>query len=305
MNKVSMFLSLILLVSRITLASQESKCKRPYLILHFDINKTIIAMDAVQGKDQGTTINGILAEFTFAKWDGEQTQSYYAYVTDQIAQENPQLSKISENFKKLRSERLKEFPDYIAKKQPVLLEPYTKDKTAMTTLLSSGKMVIFPSFYKAIKWLNDTFPQKYMIHLRTFGRDLPDVVPTLEKHTQLRFTYGSPTGSAQDRWQYIASLNTHCAIQDDYAHWKAAGFQSAGGKPFPIDSRNPHVLSIFFDDNADDREKPIIMPVGPNGQLEDVAALLKKGNIVAVNPKEAILDENYFINKIKALLPQP
>ena len=55
------------------------------LRLHFDINKTIIAMDAVQGKGLEETINGILAEFTFAQWDGKHEQSYYAYLSDRLA----------------------------------------------------------------------------------------------------------------------------------------------------------------------------------------------------------------------------
>lgn len=61
-------------------------------------------------------------------------------------------------------------------------------------------------------------------------------------------------------------------------------------------------ISIFFDDNANDPDNPIIHPIGLNSKLENTETLLKMGNIVAVDPKEAILDEDYFINKIKALL---
>lgn len=42
--------------------------------------------------------------------------------------------------------------------------------------------------------------------------------------------------------------------------------------------------------------------MGPNNQVEDTLKLLEKGNIVAVNPKESILYEDYFIKKIKAML---
>ena len=94
----------------------------------------------------------------------------------------------------------------------------------------------------------------------------------------------------------------HCAIQDDYSYWKAKDFQTIAGKPFPIDLSNPHILSIFFDDNADDPDQPTIYPFDSLQKIEDQTKLLGRGNIVAVNPKEAILDEDYFIKKINALL---
>ena len=63
-------------------------------------------------------------------------------------------------------------------------------------------------------------------------------------------------------------------------------------------------MSIFFDDNANDQDKPIIQPIDPDGKLLSTEKLLKLGNIVAVNSKQAILDKDYFIKKIKAVLPQ-
>src|ERR1700733_7719267 len=81
--------------------------------IHWDVNKTFIAMDAVQGKDLHQTMNGILAEFTFAEWNGGQKQSYYAFVTERLAKENPDLSQADEAFKTKRSELLKGFPDYL------------------------------------------------------------------------------------------------------------------------------------------------------------------------------------------------
>jgi hypothetical protein len=47
------------------------------------------------------------------------------------------------------------------------------------------------------------------------------------------------------------------------------------GKPFYIDTNDKHTVAIFFDDNANDSDKPIIYPLGPHGQLIDTQALLK------------------------------
>lgn len=74
--------------------------RTPMLRVHCDVNKTIICTDAVQGKGLEETVNGILAEFTFDKWDGHTQQSYYAFVTAQLARNNPELSQTNEEFKK-------------------------------------------------------------------------------------------------------------------------------------------------------------------------------------------------------------
>ena len=280
------------------------------LHLHFDINKTIIAMDAVQGKGLEETINNVLAEFTFAKWNGEQNQSYYEYVTNTIAHENPQLSRASEIFKSVHTEHLKKFPLYLEHYHPQLLFQYGQEKTRMLEILNKKEMVIFPSFFKAILWLNSTYPNQFALYLRTFGKDLPEVVPAIESKAPLKFAgLGEFKGNdlfIQSKQKLLLKFfknpkRKHYAIQDDYAQWKLHGFQAQGGKPFPIDLSNPEVIPIFFDDNANDPDKPIIQPVRPDGSLENTQELLKRGNLVAVNPKEAILDEDYFIKKIQAV----
>jgi len=140
---------------------------------------------------------------------------------------------------------------------------------------------------------------------------VPEVVPAVEKATSLKFAGQgefqgrtlSLIGQEDALYDFFVGQDVqHYAIRDDYLYWKSKGFQAIGGKPFPLDTSNTNIISIFFDDNANDPDKPIICPVGPDNQLEDTLQLLKTGNIVAVNPKEAILDEDYFINKIKAVL---
>ena len=278
--------------------------------LHFDINKTIIAMDAVQGKGIEETVNGVLAEFTFEKWDGQIEQSFYAYTTAQIEQEYPLLSRTSGIFKKLRAERLANFPEHL-KQYPELLVQYEKDKASMLQILSTEKIVIFPSFFKTIEWLNQNFPNRYAIYLRTFGKDLSEIIQTLADKKILTF---KSQGKFKERTLDIADPNkplseffknpdlNHYALCDDYTYWESKDFQAIGGKPFFIDINDSQNVSIFFDDNANDLDKPIICPLGFSSDLEDTQELMKKGNIVAVNPKEAILNENYFIDKIKFVL---
>jgi|SRR3989339_877320 len=299
---------IVVLAQQLILANQDNSEKE--LRLHFDINKTIIAMDTVQGKGLEETINGILAEFTFAKWDGNHEQSYYAYITDRLAEQNPELSRSDEKFKTKRAVLLKDFSLYL-KQYPALLMQYQDDKSCMLKILGDGEMVIFPSFFKVIAWLDIHYPNKYAIYLRTFGQDLPEVVPAIEKITSLRFAGQgefqeknlSLLGKEETLHDFFNGKNAqHYAIRDDYTYWKSQGFQAIGGKPFPLDIDNSNVISIFFDDNANDPDKPIIYPIGLDNRLEDIAELLKNGNVVAVNPKQAILDEDYFIKRILILL---
>ena len=304
MYKKIICFSLTLFVSQVYYASDLRQQKR--LHLHFDVNKTIIATDAVQGKNLDTTINSIIAECTRAPWDGKNIQSYYAYITDQIAQENPNLSKIDEGFKSKRSECLKAFPEYL-KQCPECLAKYEQEKAQMMHVLAGQQLAIFPSFYKTIEWLDTFYPQKYAIYLRTFGTDLPEVVAAIHKNTSLRFSnHATNLGAKTPRPKLLHALadpdGNHWALRDDYDYWKSKNFQATGGKPFFVNRDDPNTLYMFFDDNADDPEKPIINSISPNGKSENAAKLLNTGHIVAVNPKEAILDNDYFINKIKRLL---
>lgn len=277
--------------------------------VHCDVNKTIICTDAVQGKGLEETVNGILSEFTFHNWDGSTHQSYYAFVTAALTKAHPELSQASDEFKKKRGESLKEFPRFL-EMFPKVLTQYNADKERMKALLDTQETVIFPSFYKLIAWLNTHHKDRYSLYLRTYGTDLPKVMHLIEKTTDLVF---ADLGKFEQRklfWplhdsylDFFKKTKQSYGIQDDFDYWKSKGFQSEGGKPFPI-GLNSDDVEIFFDDNADDSVKPIICPVDSEGKLLNTAELIKKGIIVAVNPKEAILDEDYFIKLVQKRIVQ-
>lgn len=281
--------------------------------VHCDVNKTIICTDAVQGKGLEETVNGILAEFTFDKWDGSTNQSYYAFTTAQLIRNHPELSQTTDEFKKERNTLLAGFSEFL-KKFPTQYATYQADRAKMLAILNTEKTVIFPSFLKLVAWLNSNYKHRFALYLRTFGIDLPEIMPKIEQKSELTFEgIGSFKGNslsipASLRYANTVALDffthstSHCyGIQDDYNHWKSKGFQAKGGKPFLVGSYG-NEIEIFFDDNADDPVKPIICPIDSEGKMIDTAELLQKGIIVAVNPKEAILNENYFIEKLQARL---
>jgi len=295
-----------------TSTPQFTQCLEQKLLLHFDVNQTIIAIDSAQDKNIEDSINMILASFTYEQWEGSPNkQSYARYIADKIMQENPLLHPNDPAFMHIKNEFIKNYPHYL-EKYPSILGIYAQEKTLMLKNLSMYEMGIFPSFFKVISWLNTHFPNNYTIYLRTFGKDLREIVPALEKQSTLRFA--AQTECLKDAllsmrkntqlFELCTNIpHKHFAIRDDYFYWKAHEFKIQGGKPFPIDLTNPYIISMFFDDNAGNRFRSIICPIGINGEIIDPQELIKKGNIVVVNSKQAILDEDYFINKIKAMLP--
>lgn len=290
--------------------SSDALCSSKELKLHFDINNTIVAIDTAWGKDLNTTIDDIMAKSTFAQWDTKKNQSYYDYVADQIERENVGLSRTGSMFSDKVFGRIKDFSQYL-QQYPELLKKYDQEKTKMFEILSGTGPIIFPSFYKIIRWLDSQYPGRYTIYLRTFGKDLPQVVSAIEKNTSLKFiaqgtfhdTTLSMTVPSSSLFGFLAGVGSkHYAIHDDYAYWKTHGYQVEGAKPFPIDLQNSHVVSMFFDDFASDPYEPTVHPMGPDGKSESLELLLQRGNVVAVNSKEAILNEDYFINKIKEVI---
>lgn len=279
------------------------------LVLHFDVNKTIIATDSVQNKGLAQAINGILAENTFYPWNGTDQESYYSYVTREIAKNNPNLHPASPEFKSKRSQLISGFLEYITQYQPLWFQ-CLNEKVRMLQLLRAKELVVFPSFFNLINWLDTHFKDRYVIYLRTFGTDLPEIMPIIEQYTSLKFAgMGTFEGRYLDVASQYSSLaeffyasNKHYALQDDYAHWQAAGFSAIAGKLFPINTYNSDILTMFFDDNANDQDKPIISPIFHNGELLNTQELIRSGHIVSVNTKEAILNPDYFIEKVQKMV---
>ncbi len=309
-----MYIYLVLAVAIFPIYSFElaqKKCEIEEIDLHFDVNKTLIGVDTSAKKSLDKTILGILAEFTFEKWDGKKEQSYYAFVTDQIIQ-NQKLDPTDEKLKEQRSEMISKFPDHLKQYHPLLFEKYEQDKNKMLEILSTQKVTVFPSFIKAMLWITVYYPKKCAIYLRTFGEDAPTIIPTIESKTPIKFS-GQGTFKSNiltvgsNTYDNLAEFfknpeRKHFALRDDYSHWKAEKFQSSGGKPFIVSEEPSSKITLFFDDNADDPDKPILQPRDSQGKLLGREELLKKGIMVAVNPKEAILDPDYYIKKISSVL---
>ncbi|MBW8310017.1 MAG: hypothetical protein K0M45_10375 [Candidatus Paracaedibacteraceae bacterium] len=150
---------------------------------------------------------------------------------------------------------------------------------------------------------------------RTFGQDIPDIITLLEekgysvtnilgiqkgrlyygKFEGHNFVIGEPCDDLSAL--YADPFN---AVKDDWQWWNSHGEIESHAKPFPYFSQ---VTSIFFDDNA--KVKQIVAPQGfvrPYGQPLTTDDLLESGHVVAVSPLKAMIDPNYFIDHVEAVL---
>lgn len=292
----------------------------PHLLLHFDINGTIFAKDKKKKETLGEDYMLLLglAKSTVSKWDGEngREMSFKQYIDEILHPGN----KSDPSVKEKREQAIMGFLETLKGHDPALSqqvqEKYEKS-LEKCTLLDEGKRVykVFPSFFSLLEKLR-SLNIPFTIIFRTFGEDLKSVKEEIEKHPSgiqiTRFYQFSgkvltnaekdvSIDQATDIFQTIVSSEEHLAIQDDWKSWNTDQEKGQSGKPFFYDpSRQVQVLSLFFDDNiTGDREYDIIHPCPISKIKADTTqSLIDKKLLFPVSTIDAILDENYFTNKV-------
>lgn len=291
----------------------------PHILLHFDINGTIFAKDKKKEKlREDYMLLLSLARSTVSKWDGEngREMSFKQYV-DQILHPG---DKSHPTVKEKREEAIMGFLDTLKRHDPALSQQVQKkyeESLEKCTSLDGEKRVykVFPSFFSLLQKLR-SLNIPFTIIFRTFGDDLNSVREEIEGHPsgiQITHSYQfsgreltNKTGDViidqvAHIFQTILSSKEHWAIQDDWKSWNADQEKGQSGKPFFYDpSRKSEVLSLFFDDNiTGERECDIICPCPLSEEKSDTTqSLIDKKLLVPVNTIDAILDNNYFTNKV-------
>ena len=283
----------------------------PHLILHFDVNKTLIASDKAGDKSIEDVLNQLLSARYKYCWDSnvEEQISYDAYVRDILLPG-------SENDAALKTARrayLDHFVDYLRKQSHPLYPAVIENYNTALRILQSCNGCVFPSFYQLL----EDFDRKnvsYTIVLRSFGEDVFNVakeINTTYKETFFQYgvfekgvlSIGSGETDKTPRAIYEAlGLSGHIAIRDDWGYWMQGGMKSEFGKPFYLDQEDRNTLSLFFDDNIhlDGREKNIIAPMSAKtGKMVAFAELSSTRQVVCVDTLEAILNNYYFIELIQ------
>jgi hypothetical protein len=287
----------------------------PTVVLHFDLNGTILAKDPAAGKDQKAMINSILAKETSGIWDDtwqKQLMSYDDYlhhIEGQLVQHitDPRLKRTEG--KKARSEKSSRFvEDFDVRFQGELSEKMK----LLDQRVSSFDKEIFDSLFFLLEHLKQKQIQ-YRLVLRTFGNDLDQVVAALEGKLNTRFVRGTfktdpvtkqsvlkvryfhgieETVTNFKRMEEVLNGTPFLAIQDDYGPWGNAPIKEDWhfGKPFFYASAEKDVLPVFFDDNVGEPNSPsgIVRPINlVTGEAVDPTPLLDK-QIFKVQTSRAI-----------------
>jgi hypothetical protein len=111
---------------------------------------------------------------------------------------------------------------------------------------------------------------------------------------------------AREIFDLILDSEKHFAIQDDWSYWNQHQERGQYGKPFLYDlsgtSGTLGNLSLFFDDNVTgDEHLDIVHSCEITGKVISTKALCDRF-IFPVNTMEAMLDDNYFINRVMKAL---
>ncbi len=285
-----------------------------HLFLNFDVNGTLILKDTTK-KDEDYMLMCTLTKNTYDQWDSESKRMSFKQYVDNTLVPGDRSSK---TLIKERQKAIANFPAWLNQNNHSAADEvqadFQKIKKKFTDETGVVHYSIFPSFYVMLKKLRQmNIP--FTIILRSFGNDLQEVVKEIENHPdgikikhwakfeKMKFTFltsGKTIEKMEEIFDIFLSSDGHFAVQDDWSYWNEDQELSRSGKPYIFDlkgSRKIKNLTLFFDDNITCEEKDIIKICEISNQNISAKSLREK-LIFPVNTKEAILDDNYFINRV-------
>lgn len=297
---------LFLVLSSLTLYSSET----PHLILYVDVNETIIASDMAGGKSIDNVMNELLAKKYKYCWDttGRNPISYTEYVKTVL---HPGNDLYDNSLRDLRRKRLHSFIEFLATNNHPLYSQVKHDYDKALAVLEKSPSKVFPSFYRLLDELKRQ-GLSHSVFLRSYGHEVMDLAdeidsyygPVFELKAQfsgedLHFANGEKYSGHSEIYTALKKVRFG-AIRDDFNYWFAHGISGHYAKPFYIDAADEDILSIFFDDNiTKTHDENIVRPIDVStGDLYPIQDLLHSGQAVRTDTLEAILNENYFIEKV-------
>jgi hypothetical protein len=298
------------------------------IILNFDVNKTLIAIDPVSGKGVDEVLKGSLTLLFKQEWKKngvpqvDRPMDYETYIKDVL-----QVSKED------RRRYVVDFFDYLEVEHPDI---YTQAKAqydkamGIYNQMKAKHQEIFESFYQLLNYLNTCRNISYQVVIRTFGKDIPEIVKELEHklgwHMDLaKFKEGKlviaqqrvdaarfleeSEGVAQiisDRreiYEFIKNDPNHIAIRDDWKWWNSHKEYQEYSKLHLLEEYDTsNVLSIFFDDNVTTTPGSKTNIVAPfnvtDSKNVSMDYALEKGFVYQVDTLKALGDPEYYIKLV-------
>ncbi|XP_071406509.1 uncharacterized protein [Pithys albifrons albifrons] len=259
--------------------------RRRRLVLHVDLNNTVVVADAFTGQGPGAALNTFLSTVT---WGRAGATGDWEWVSDRPSLCPPCPGALSyyschgrdpafteagpgRSFRSLHARYLR------------LLEWPGRPHDALSVPGESGKRyhLILPSFFRLLDSLHRD-GRAFAVVFRTFGTDLPRALQAVSsalegQHPQfptlldvalpVNLTPGRILSSKQEvvltrgaerlstredgrkLYNYFSSFEGIGGFQDQFDWWARNQFFSQGGKPLWIDPHDPEVHHIFIDDN--------------------------------------------------------
>ncbi|XP_030083924.2 uncharacterized protein LOC103817185 isoform X1 [Serinus canaria] len=259
--------------------------RRRRLVLHVDLNNTVVVADTVTGQAPRAALNTFLSTVT---WGRAGAAGEWEWVSDRPSLRPPCLGALSYYSRHGRDPAFTEagpgrrFRDLHARHLRLLEWP-DRPHDALSVPGEPGKRyhLILPSFFHLLDTLHRD-GRAFAVVFRTFGTDLPRVLQAVScaldgQHPQfpaLRdvalsvdltpgqircskkevvLTRGAERlATREDRrklYNYFSSFEGIGGFQDHFDWWARNQFSSRGGKPLWIDPHDPDIHHIFIDDN--------------------------------------------------------
>lgn len=292
MSSVFRFIVVILILFSV------SVCAAPHLLLHFDINKTLIATDKAAHQSKEEVVNQLLAEKYLAFWEEspEEPISFAEYAYKLFPEDRQQ-----------RKEFVGRFLDYLRDREHPLYDEAVSEYKEVFNALGASRGEIFASFYHLIDTLNEE-GASYSILLRSFGEDIddvkneiniayPDMIARTGEFRQGILYLDDDSVAAAPNEIYLTLKNLgHAAIHDDWSDWFVHGFKGRYGKAFYVDQEDEETISLFFDDNIrlDGAERNIAAPLDAKSGEE-----ISIQNLIRVDTLRAIMDSGYYLRFVR------
>lgn len=343
--------------------SQASRSRK--LILHFDVNKTIVPVDTATGENVEDCLNVYLSGLAWGKdnagvWESSRRElspkphdendvSFYKF------EERRLLRHLSQDRSTFRY-HLSSFTDH---PQGSNFKPYLNtlleklkwkehyDEQLHKRLTIPGRRytrynLLLPAFLKLVAFLVEN-NREFAIVFRTFGNDvsrvlsalktafsgaihscanlkpfvetISDDVLTLQRDSNGFFRLKRDasaeicfTGKEKDMYTYFTGASGISAVQDDVHLWYRNNFHPTHGKPLWIDLNDTDTQHVFFDDNIRPGSEDSIVDLrlrecSDSDKFRNVERAEEykfvDANLAQVNFAEAIMDDDYFINKLR------
>ncbi|XP_054649829.1 uncharacterized protein LOC129191218 [Dunckerocampus dactyliophorus] len=268
------------------------------IVLHVDLNNTILVSDAVTCQGTVAALDYFMTTVTWGKmnkgkWEWlsdspsllppcDGAVSYYS----QFGSTQGFTSASGRRFRGILEEHLNllRWPEGV------------KGDRELTIKAEDGRLYhwIIPSFFQLLKDLTQQGTQ-FAVHFRTFGSDLPRVLSAVSKAlTQgahplfpdlpelklnvnktpgkircstkgVLLTRGADRLSTRDGerglYEYFSTTSGLGGFQDDYEWWLTNKYSIRGGKPLWVDPFDENIQHIFIDDNIrQDDEDTVVHP---------------------------------------------